>query len=182
MIIMLSTPAVCLTVHSLITRITMACVIQAMVLVVKLCNHCYELKSRISPSADNMTMVCGPQFLTQSLSVGWQFGVALWLCFLRYLCLASLHCPGPSHWVTSPVCCHQCPEHPGACCFRCPPVTPPKSTLHPPPFIWSPQVLPSPPSPGGGGQDRCHSASYHSIQPNSLTAPHHPADQRMPLS
>lgn len=60
MIVMHSTPAaVCVTVHSLITRITMACVIQAMViLVVKLlCNSCYELKSRITPTADIMTMV-----------------------------------------------------------------------------------------------------------------------------
>lgn len=58
----------------------------------------------------------------------------IWLLSLRYLCLASLYCPGASHWLTCPICCHQCPEHPGArCCWR-PTVTPsPRFTLKTPP-------------------------------------------------
>lgn len=96
-------------------------------------DDCNVLNSAVGitwPWLQSQPVLIAEQMFTTASSCDWMrswsdiFSLSYFSSF-RYLCLASIHCPGPSNWLASPVCCHQCPEHPGACCCWRPAVTRP---------------------------------------------------------
>lgn len=99
----------------------------------------------------------------------------------RYLCLASLHCPGPPHRLACPFRCHQRPEHPGARCCRRPTVTPHSNPLSPSPSsaALSSFAPSSATSYLGKELDRCLSAALTTSNVKTVTAPcRSPTDRR----